>query len=76
MRFSIIPDRLRETTEAMSQECQVDIGLWLSHSNLCRDAALKIEALERELALKEDKLREETRELELEMEQLTLRETD
>lgn len=49
-RFSNLPQRLRETTERMAHECCVPMGLWSAHSNATLDAALKIEALERELS--------------------------
>lgn len=48
-RFSDLPKRLRETTEMMANKCRVDISLWCAHSAATLDAALKIEALEREV---------------------------
>lgn len=57
-RFDNLPQRLRDTTEKMANACSVDMGLWVVHSNTVLDAALKIEALERELeGFKYDQLR-------------------
>ena len=49
-RFSDLPERLRATTLRMASRATVDFGLWNEHSNVTLDAALKIEALERDLA--------------------------
>lgn len=48
-RISDLPVRLRETTEKMAVHANVDMPLWCEHSSAVLDAALKIEAMEREL---------------------------
>lgn len=45
-RFDKLPERLREAEKLVASD--VDTGHWLWLSNLLEDAALKIEALQRE----------------------------
>ena len=49
-RFTDLPTKLRNSTERMAHQSKQPFGLWNTHSNHCLDAALKIEALEREVA--------------------------
>lgn len=48
-RFEDLPARLRATTEAVAVTGNVEESLWIAHSATALDAALKIEALEREV---------------------------
>ena len=57
-RFSDLPSRLRETTEKMAAHASVDMSLWCAHSSAVLDAALKIEALEREIETLKSLLRD------------------
>ncbi|MEL6411968.1 MAG: hypothetical protein AAFQ38_16375 [Pseudomonadota bacterium] len=54
-RFTKLPERLREVAE-FDAEQRADFGNWLAASGVMKDAALKIEALERDLMrLREDR---------------------
>lgn len=48
-RFEKLPERLREMQAKLGEGEGVDLGEWLILQGLLGDAALKIEALEREV---------------------------
>lgn len=48
-RFTNLPDRLRECAEMVAYGGTLELGDSMAMSAMMRDAALKIEALEREL---------------------------
>ena len=48
-RFNNLPERLREQAQMVSEGVSLELGDSLVISSTMRDAAMKIEALEREL---------------------------